>query len=627
MKQWVYDIETYKNFFCITFLDYSSDEKHVFEISSFKNERMEMKEFMRKRAVLIGYNSLLFDNPIVNYVLAFERRPDEIFDAAQLLIHGQKDSANENAKKEYNKFIKKYKHSDAYISIDLMLLHAAKKLRVSLKEMEVSMKWPLVQDLPYPFDSHLTREQMDNVIKYNLNDCGATKELCNRLKEDINLRIQIEEEYGIKCLSKDGVRTGVDLFASLYEKKVGNRDFLNGRSFRDKIHLGDVISDVVTFNSSRFNELLEMFKNKTIIETKGSLDYSVIYGGVKHDYGTGGIHSKDAPGILMPRKGEIYKDADVNSLYPSLIIEYGFSPEHLDADVFLPLYKGIRDERLEAKSRIKTDPKAKLLSDTYKLALNGTYGNMISEYSWLYDPKAAMGVTLNGQLMLSMLSERFTDAGFRVDSLNTDGITCFIPKEREEEYNKIASDWEQETRLGLEFAYYHKMIRTAGNHYLAWYADGEGKPLYKKDGEPYVKEKGFFLRDISLGKGYDKPIIPIALWDYYIKGIPVEQSIKNHKDIYDFCMMQKMGSKFSAVWNGEKQQKTNRFYASKGINSGYLYKQDGSKRSHVLKDSGITIFNQYEEKEMIEYGINYDFYIREARKIQRDIESNQTTLF
>jgi len=631
MNQWIVDVETYKNFFCCTFLNYKNDETHVFEISNRKNQAQEMATFLRAPMYLIGYNNLTFDNPIINYVANNKTTPDIIYEKAQLIITGQKEMAPQHIKSQANQFLKKNKYGK-YETIDLMRLHASKKLRVSLKEMEVSMCWPHVQDLPFPHYKELTEEEMDEVIKYNLNDCRATKELCIRLKDDINLRIQIEKKYKIRCLSKDGVKTGVDLFAKLYEDKVGDDSFLEMRTHRPVIKLGECISDIVKFNSPVFNSLLETLKNTEITQTKGALNYSVIYGGVKHVYGTGGIHSKDKPGIYKPNPGEIYKDADVDSLYPSLLINGNYAPEHLDADIFVPLYKDLRDERLAMKKLSKTDANAKLISDTYKLSLNGTYGNLIQEHSWLYDPKAAMSITLNGQLMLSMLSERFTDAGFRVDSLNTDGITCFLPKDRESEYHDICKQWSEETNLSLEFANYYKVFRIAVNDYIAWYADNDGNPLMK-DNKPVTKEKGFFLRELKLGRGYDKPIVPIALYKYFTEGISIEDTIRNHDNIYDFCMMQKMGSQFKAIHNNELLQKTNRFYASK--NGAYLYKipsdakniENASKKMHVLKDSGVTLFNLYEKRSHEEYKINYDFYIREARKIQREIESDQLQLF
>ena len=52
-------------------------------------------------------------------------------------------------------------------------------------------------------------------------------------------------------------------------------------------------------------------------------------------------------------------------MYPSLIIEYGFYPPHLGKE-FLEVYKGIKDERIEAKHNGN-----KLKNLTLKLSING----------------------------------------------------------------------------------------------------------------------------------------------------------------------------------------------------------------------------------------------------------------
>lgn len=177
--------------------------------------------------------------------------------------------------------------------------------------------------------------------------------------------------------------------------------------------------------------------------------------------------------------------------------------------------------------------------------------------------------------------------------------------------------WGEYTKLTLEFAEYEKVIRRDVNSYLAVYKGGE------------VKEKGYFVRKTPLGKGYDKPIVKIALYEYFINGKPIDETIRNHENIYDFCMMQKMGFQFKAVWNEQYLQKTNRFYASKGPGSAFLYKEriDTGSQGHVLKDSGVTLLNNYEEKQIKDYRINYDYYIREARAIQSKIEPAQLSLF
>jgi hypothetical protein len=83
-----------------------------------------------------------------------------------------------------------------------------------------------------------------------------------------------------------------------------------------------------------------------------------------------------------------------------------------------------------------------------------------------------------------------------------------------------------------------------------------------------------------------------------------------------------MGKQFKAVHNQKELQKTNRFYAS--LNGAYLFKQKADKSmGHVLKDSGVTILNDFAKGERI----NYSYYIREAEKLRRLIEPAQLSLF
>jgi len=611
-KQLIYDIEVFPNFFCACFEEYGNDNKYYFEISPWQDDRSKMIDFITGN-ILIGYNNNGYDNIIMNYIIEWPRKNADLFKMSHLAIHGEYDD------------YKAWRYPKIYESIDIMSMLFSKMQRVSLKELAVNVNYPKIQDLPKPFDEPVREDEVELVKHYCFNDVGVTKYITNLSKDKLNLRIKIEQEYGIKCLSKDDVNTGVELFKKFYADDTGSEFFKDQRTHRPFMKLADCISDKVQFKSKQFNELLTTLKNKRITETKGALKHSVVYGGVKHVYGTGGIHSKDKAGIIMAGgDDEIYIDADVSSLYPSLLIKLGACPAHLDAGIFVPRYQWLRDTRVKAKKE-----KNMLIADTYKLSLNGTYGNLINQYSWLYDPQAAMTITLNGQLMLSMLSEQLTDAEMKVDSLNTDGITTILKKKDLPKYYEICKAWEKHTELELEYAYYYKVIRRDVNSYIAWYADEDGKPLRDKDGNAVMKQKGFFLSDVKLGKGFDKPVVKKALTEYFINGTPVEEYIKNHDNIYDFCMMQKMSSKFQAVCNGENLQKTNRFYASNNLSAGYLFKVDKQtlQKKHVMKDSGVTIFNDYKKLKIKDYEINYNYYIREARKLIDLIEPRQLSLF
>lgn len=59
------------------------------------------------------------------------------------------------------------------------------------------------------------------MIKYNINDVDSTEELLNRCKKDIELRLAIEDEYGVKVLNKDGVNIGMKIIAQKYLEKTG----------------------------------------------------------------------------------------------------------------------------------------------------------------------------------------------------------------------------------------------------------------------------------------------------------------------------------------------------------------------------------------------------------------------
>jgi hypothetical protein len=129
-------------------------------------------------------------------------------------------------------------------------------------------------------------------------------------------------------------------------------------------------------------------------------------------------------------------------------------------------------------------------------------------------------------------------------------------------------------------------------------------------------------------------IVPIALKEYFVNGVPIRDTILNHKDIFDFCLRLKVNSKSVAKYvyfdNGLKEQilpRTTRYYISNG--GGNLYKDLGENRiTGVNVGYTATLFNNYEEKPMEDYNINYSFYINEAMKIVNVItEGGQLKLF
>jgi len=47
----------------------------------------------------------------------------------------------------------------------------------------------------------------------------------------------------------------------------------------------------------------------------------------------------------------------------------------------------------------------------------------------------------------------------------------------------------------------------------------------------------------------------------------------------------------------------------------------------MLKGYGVTIFNNFEKRDMKDYLIDYNFYISETNKLMNELKSNQLNLF
>lgn len=255
------------------------------------------------------------------------------------------------------------------------------------------------------------------------------------------------------------------------------------------------------------------------------------------------------------------------------------------------------------------------------------YGNLNSEYTPMFDPKQLLAVTLNGQMFLLMFCEKMIEAGIQIDSCNTDGVTCIIPKGLEEKYNEICKWWEKLTLMELEYDGFKKVIRGNINNYLAI------KLKLNDKGENEVKEKGiWFLTNPDLGMSVDALIIAKALKLYFTKGISPEEVISNPEkygcSIFDYCYSNKISREYTVWWNNKLQQNLNRYYVGNS-KSPYLYKKKNGKTTleNVLKGYGVEIYNNHVEKPFKEYNVNTQYYISKVNEILNELEPKQTKLF
>lgn len=661
---WVFDLELFRNFFSGVFLNTKTNDVKYFVIHEVRDDRKNFLKFIKSVKGLIGFNNINYDYPLLHHILTNEKKfinlkvnklLDNLFYKGQDIISSKYSSIQKKHVKIPQLDLYRIKHFNN------------KAKAVSLKWIEFAMNWENLMDLPFKYDHVVSANEIIDILDYNLNDVLATNKFYKACIKDIELRKKLSKEFKLDLLNANDPKIGEEIFAELLSEDMGIKkwDLKQMRTKRDKICLNECIYDYITYNSNHFNALLEFLNQQCISETKGFFNdiplskisklskyvnpdtinlkscklsnLNIYYKDFQYDFGTGGIHGCIKPGIYESDDNYVIIDADVISYYPHLAFLNGVFPEHL-GETFNTRYKWFFDERVLI-------PKSNPLNYAYKLMLNGAYGKSNDEHSFLYDPKFTMTITINGQLSLVMLAEQIVDTinDCTMLQINTDGLTVKIKRDDVERFYEICNQWQKITKLTLEYAEYEKMIIRDVNNYIAVY------------NPEYLKLKGCFEINRDWHKNHSMKIVPTALKEYFVNDVPVEDTIKNCKDIFMFCKGVKSKGKNTLELHSrnsygnlikEPLQKTNRYYVSnegktlmkimpplKKLTYTEKHKQtvnpnqvdlfdfvedvqvDFERESNVEAGYKVTVFNNYIKKPIEEYGINYEYYIDEAYKI------------
>ena len=617
----VYDIEIFPNVFHCCCKDTESGNIYKFEISERHSCLNELIDFFKgKNLIFCGYNNHHYDDVIINYIIYYQAKLAELpywrvcqslFNLSQTIVEDEEGSREK---------VKRWKYAHYFKSMDLLTMLFSQKLRVGLKTMQATMHYKNVQEYEGDFNKPLEASKIDEMIKYNVNDVESTESLLNKLKKDIELRLFIEDEHGINCLSMDSVKMAETFLLEEYSKRSGisKAAIKEMRSPMDYIPLKDVILPFIKYKNPKLQDVLEDMK-KQIVYSKERKGYEkkFVLSNVVYSVGVGGIHSIHSPKIFLPNEGEFIGHADVTSMYPSLLIKYQWGPRHL-GKIFCDIFKDLYIERIEAK---RTGQKIKNLF--LKIVLNSPTGKMQQEVSWMYDPFNVFKIRINGQLILLMLVDRLLDLGCEIIQVNTDGVVYRAKETLKDKIQGAIEEVESITQLGFETDEYEAFYQYAINDYF-----GVMKGYSKTHNPELIEKKGMFITETKLGKGLAPVIIPKAVINYFLTKQPVKEFIEKDRDIRDFLMSQAVDKKFKVIYGDKPVQRINRFYAS--TNGRYLYKvdtQDESRISNMLTKSGVTVLNELKNFEVEDKHINYRYYISEANKIISDFVNQQLELF
>ena len=615
----VYDIESFPNLFTCSILNSENNKLITYEISEDKNDLGKIVAlFQLKEFYFCGFNNKSYDDVLINYlIMRFDDlRYKPIFEITWLI----KSMSDKIIKEPVANWVD-YKHAYLFNSFDLMTMSFSAKNRVGLKELEVTMGFPNVMEYEGDFSKNVPKELKDKVIEYNQNDVLATGELLNLKKNDIELRLKLNEKYKINVLSKDNVNMGMEILKKEYLEKTNKTwdDIKDLKTPCQLVPFKNIIFDFIQYTTPPLQKLLEKLKKVSI--DPNNKDFREVFeiGGVVHNISLGGLHSINNAEIIIPNEDELLLDYDVDSYYPSCLIVNNLYPKHLGIE-FVGIYKNIRDERVEAKK-----DKNSFLADSFKYAINGLSGNLQSQYSWTYDPELVVKLRINCQLMILMLIEKFDLLGAKIVQSNTDGILIKIKKSLLPEIEKAKDEWCKLTKLSMSKEEFERFYQYDVNNYI-----GVKKGFTETKDPELIKKKGFFVDETNLGKGMSPKVIAKSLINYFVYNISPEETLKEDKDIKDYLTYQRVSRDFIVEYNGEKSLHINRFYMS--TNGGILIKykmEKGGKAqaTRLCATSPVTIYNKFEDKPFEEYKVNYRYYKNEIYKIINELEINQLSLF
>jgi len=644
-NDWIYDIETYLDLFCVDFTHVETRTRYIFEVSDRVNQSPQFIRFLcRLRdegARLFGYNNEGFDWPVCQYLMLDSRGHFDAIDAhrkANAII----GAGFGPARWHHNIW-----PSDRMVTQgDLFKIHhfdnAARS--TSLKKLEINMRSRTVEDLPYPPDQPTTSEQKDEIINYMCHDVSETLKFYHASIDQIRFRDELAERYPDMgdVLNMNDTKIGKKFFERELERNgTPCRVRVDGRKkprqmIRNSVALRDVISNRVTFEHPEFQRVKTWLEGQVLgpkqdpraapgeIETKGIFsDLSATIDGFQYDFGTGGIHgSLHSTVVHEDDEWEIW-DWDVASYYPNIAISNRFYPEHLSEN-FCDIYETVYQMR---KGHAKGTAENAML----KLALNGVYGDSNNKHSPFFDPQYTMAITINGQLLLCMLAEWLTQdpsavPGYQTPNgyvemiqINTDGLTIKVRKSAVEWMKSVCSYWEEKTGLELESVRYKSMFIRDVNSYLAVKHDGGIKRIGAYAYETPLNSAKFQTRERGWHQDHSMLVIRKAAEAQMVHGVPVAEFIKNHRDPFDFMKSVKV-PRSSRLMYGEDLtiQNTTRYYVSTTGSS--LTKvmpplKGKSEERRIGVDTGWTVTVTNDADNFRWDNVNWLYYINEAEKL------------
>lgn len=579
MRLVTYDCEVFAHDWLVVFKDKQSGK-----YTCIWNDNEALADFLSDDCIYVGFNSKHYDQYIIKAIV-YGYSPQEVKKVNDYIIGGGQGW--------------QCPMLDYFFRFNNVDIRDDTQQGLSLKAIEGHLGMPIKESsVPFDIDRPLTDEEREETVFYCKHDVDSTEKLIDLRKDYLENKINLGKLAGINEVKAMGM-TNAKLTAAMLQAKKKQHNDERCYEYPSNLKKEYIPQEVFDFFDRIHDDSLsddEVFKGKL----------NIMIGECPVTLGFGGIHGAIPNFIWVESPNRGIWNEDVGSYYPHLCTINGYTSRNIPSP---KLYEDVLDRRMKAKAEGNMK-----VANPLKLVCNTTYGCLLNKYNDLYDPLMGRSVCISGQLYLLELAEHCYQEieGLRIVQLNTDGIMVECDKKDYKKLNDICDEWQQRTGFELEEDTVIKIMQKDVNNYIE----------VQQGGKPKAKG-GYLVKGVSTKGAFNVNnncvIVATALKEYFLNGTPVEETINNCDDIFQFQMIAKAGAKYKEAYhlvNGAKVpvQKVNRVYATSDERYGKLYKVKAEDSSEAKIDSLPEHCFIDNNNELSIEQIDRDFYIAMAKK-------------
>lgn len=336
---------------------------------------------------------------------------------------------------------------------------------------------------------------------------------------------------------------------------------------------------------------------------------------------TGGFTEVFLKGILGPI---VY--ADVESLYPSIMLSYDVCPESDELKLFPKILKDLRSLRFTAKNKAKEENKKgntsaasnfDAMQNSFKVLINSMYGYLGFNAGIFNDYEQADRVTTTGQEIAKKMIFEFEKRGCKIVEVDTDGIFLIPPDsvQTEEEEIQMVEEVSKTMPEGILIGFdgrFRKMISYMKKNYLLVdYNETikiKGSSLVSRSGEKFgrdfVKEGFKMLLDENIQ----------GLHELYIRYR--DKIIHREMDVSEFSRTETLKSTLDDYIKDTQSGKRQKAVTYEIVRRDKLDFSKGSRITYYIAGSGLAsgaLFNKgkrVEDWDSNSPDQNIDFYLK-----------------